>query len=74
MYLIQEICIHVYIYVYICIYIYIGMQREIMVFIGKPKGRSMMISNRYAYICRLFHLRVVQYIYIYIHVYVYIYI
>ena len=50
------------------------MQREIMVFIGKPKGRSMMISNRYAYICRLFHLRVVQYIYIYIHVYVYIYI
>ena len=26
------------------------LEREIMLFIGKPKGRSMMISNMYLYI------------------------
>jgi hypothetical protein len=36
----DKLYIYIYIYAYMC-YIY----REIMLFIGKPKGRSMMISN-----------------------------
>jgi len=44
-----------YLYLY-TIYIYIYIQREIMLFIGKPKGRSMMISNIY---------HIYTYIYIY---------
>jgi len=32
-------------YIYMYIYIYTEREREIMVFIGKPRGRSIMISN-----------------------------
>ena len=38
------------IYMYIYIFIYIYVYREIMLFIGKPEGRSKMISNVYMYI------------------------
>ena len=39
-----------------------------MLFIGKPRGRSMMISNVSIYIFIYIH----TYIYIYIHIYIYI--
>jgi len=53
-YIYRYICIYIYIFgfFFIYIYIYIGFgllvcyaAREIMLFIGKPKGRSRMISN-----------------------------
>ena len=39
------IYIHKYQYIYICIYREREREREIMLFIGKPMGRSIMISN-----------------------------
>ena len=41
----RYIYIYIYIYIYTYIYIYVEINRKIMLFIGKPKGRSRMISS-----------------------------
>ena len=53
-----------FIYIYIYIYMYICICIEIMLFIGKPMGRSIMISNIHIYIYIRF------FIYLCIHAYI----
>jgi len=64
------IYIYVYVYIYISIFVYIHTYREIMLFIGKPKGRSRMISNMYMYTYVFICFFICMYIYIYLSVYV----
>jgi len=65
-YIFTYLCMHVYIhtYIYVYIYMYSYIYREIMLFSGKPMGRSILISNMYTY----------KYMYIFIYIYIYIYI
>jgi len=59
------------------------LEREIMLFIGKPKGRSMTISNVdftytcidvYSYVVLFIHVYAYMYAYIYMHAYLRIYV
>ena len=61
--------VYAYIYTHIHIYTYIHIHmhythREIMLFIGKPMGRSIMISNiytcMYVYICIYIYILIIQ--------------
>ena len=54
------ICADMYIYIYMCMCVCICIcmrlytcvcEREIMLFIGKPKGRSIMVSNAFIHMC-----------------------
>jgi len=44
-YVFVHLCVYTRVYVYVNAYLCIEREREIMLFIGKPMGRSIMISN-----------------------------